>query len=259
MHCNNMKTKTKNLIEIGSQTAKGGFQNEDAVAKKFNDWKKDKDAQKWLEIMGYNLKEIEKVIAVKVHGYKTDVQIQITIYFKKAISAENLSIKLVSNPQGFNQIDKRWVDKYAEMWKIPKDIIETLKNFTGETVPKNKKGLRDARRMFFDEMEEKKQRDLINFFKDNKILVVSDILKGRGKLSAGWMLVALKKPKGERAWVLKSINEALNTFGNGGVFITDKGSLKIGKITMQRKGGDAGRETSKMLQFKINPVELFAD
>ncbi len=25
---------------------------------------------------------------------------------------------------------------------------------------------------------------------------------------------------------------------------------------MQRKGGDAGRETFKILQFKINPVEL---
>ena len=28
---------------------------------------------------------------------------------------------------------------------------------------------------------------------------------------------------------------------------------------MQRKGGDAGRDTAKMLQFKINPVELFSD
>ncbi|MBX7261288.1 MAG: hypothetical protein K1X26_06545 [Chitinophagales bacterium] len=26
---------------------------------------------------------------------------------------------------------------------------------------------------------------------------------------------------------------------------------------MQRKGGDNGRETAKMLQFKINPAELF--
>jgi len=26
---------------------------------------------------------------------------------------------------------------------------------------------------------------------------------------------------------------------------------------MQRKGGDSGRETAKMLQFKINPAELF--
>jgi len=46
-------------------------------------------------------------------------------------------------------------------------------------------------------------------------------------------------------------------FGSGDVGITARGSLKIGKITMQRKGGDAGRETSKMLQFKINPMELF--
>ena len=34
-------------------------------------------------------------------------------------------------------------------------------------------------------------------------------------------------------------------------------SLKIGKIGMQRKGGDGGRDTAKMLQFKVNPVELF--
>lgn len=26
---------------------------------------------------------------------------------------------------------------------------------------------------------------------------------------------------------------------------------------MQRKGGDRGRDTAKMLQFKINPIELF--
>jgi len=43
------------------------------------------------------------------------------------------------------------------------------------------------------------------------------------------------------------------------VRITNQGSLKIGKITMQRKGGDAGRGSAKMLQFKINPVELFGD
>ena len=35
------------------------------------------------------------------------------------------------------------------------------------------------------------------------------------------------------------------------------GNLRIGRITMQRKGGDAGRATAKMLQFKINPVLLF--
>lgn len=244
------------LRELGSATAKQGFKNEDAVVKKFNSWKNDKDAQEWLRIMGYDLKEIEKVIAVKIHGYKTDVQIQITIYLKNAISAENLSIKLVSNPQGFNQIDKRWVDTYVELWAIPRKVVSALKLFTGEIKP-NKDGLRDARRMFFDEMDKTVQKEIVGFFKKNKFLIVSDILKGRGKLSAGWMLVALKKPMQNKSWILKSINHALNIFGSGEVKITDRGSLRIGKITMQRKGGDAGRKTCKMLQFKINPVELF--
>ncbi len=245
----------KDLIKLGSETAKGGFRNEDDIVAKFNDWENDEDAQKWLGIMGYSIDEIEKVEAVKLHGYKTDVQVQITIYMKKAIAAENLSVKLVSNPQGFNQVDKRWVDSYAEMWNVPKDIVKLLKLFTGEIKP-IKSGLRDPRRMFFDEMSESNQRKVVDFFAKNKILVVSDILKGRGKFSAGWMLVALIT-KNKSRWVLKSINHAMNVFADGEVRITPQGGLKIGKIGMQRKGGDAGRPTSNMLQFKINPVKLF--
>jgi len=51
----------KDLIKWGSKTAKGGFRNEDDIVRKFNDWGKDEDAQKWLAIMGYPVKEIEKV------------------------------------------------------------------------------------------------------------------------------------------------------------------------------------------------------
>ncbi|MEK6925764.1 MAG: hypothetical protein AABW50_00645 [Nanoarchaeota archaeon] len=53
------------------------------------------------------------------------------------------------------------------------------------------------------------------------------------------------------------MNLIYNVFGQGDIRITDMGSLKVGKITMQRKGGDAGRESAKMLQFKINPCLLF--
>ncbi len=246
----------KDLIKLGSDTAKGGFRNEDDIVAKFNNWKNDEDAQKWLEIMGYPMDEIEKVEAIKLHGYKTDIQVQITIYMRKAIAAENLSVKLVSNPQGFNQVDKRWVDHYVELWNIPDAVARILKMFTGEIPPKDTKGLRDKRRMFFDEMDKESQKKIIDFFSKNKILVVSDILKGRGKFSAGWMLVVLRID-GKSKWVLKSINHTMNVFAEGEVKITPRGSLKIGKITMQRKGGDAGRETAKMLQFKINPVELF--
>lgn len=91
--------------------------------------------------MGYVIKEIEFVKAVKIGGnFKTDVQVQVTIKLKEAIDAENLSVKLVSNPQGFNQIDKREISKYVEMWNIPKDIELILKLFTGKTEPQRRKG-----------------------------------------------------------------------------------------------------------------------
>jgi hypothetical protein len=248
----------KDLVKLGSKTAKSGFKNEQDVIDKFNDWRKNKIAQKWLEAMNYNIDDIEYVEASKIKGsYKTDVQvrIQITIKLKSQSDIQNLQVKLVSNPQGFNQIDKRWIDKYVELWNIPKDITKILKLFTGEIKP-IKKNLKDSRRMFLTEMSKEDQKKIVNFFEDNKILIVSDLLKGRGEFSADWILVILKA-NNESKWILKSINEAMNVFGGGDVRISSQGSLKIGEIGMQRKGGDGGRDSAKMLQFKINPVKLF--
>ncbi|KHO55029.1 MAG: hypothetical protein QT10_C0007G0015 [archaeon GW2011_AR19] len=243
---------------LGSETAKGGFRNEEKVIKRFNNWKKDKVAQEWLKIMGYFLEEIEYVKAIKISGgYKTDVQVQVTIKLKDAIDCENLSVKLVSNSQGFNQIDKREIDKYVKMWNISKEIEEILKLFTGKIQPRKKVKLKDSRRMLLTEISESERDKIINFFSKNKILIISDILKGRGKFSADWMLVILKKNEESYEWVLKDINTVMNIFGQGDVRVTNEGSLKIGQIGMQRKGGDAGRESAKMLQFKINPCLLF--
>jgi hypothetical protein len=250
-----MANRRKHTADFGSSIARHGFINEQTVLDKFNNWKTDSEAKECLKIMGYDLKEIEKVEAVKVSGsFKTDVQVQVTIHLKKGIDEQNLSIKLVSNPSGFNQIDKRWVDKYVQMWDIPQTITQTLKLYTGELEP-DKSEVRDSRRMFLDEIDKSKVQELVKFFEESKILVVSDILKGRGKFSADWMLVVLNI-EGKTSWTLKSINEAMNLFGSGEVKITKQGNLKIGKIGMQRKGGDGGRDTAKMLQFKINPVDL---
>jgi len=180
------------LVKRGSDTAKGGFRNEDDVVNKFNNWKSDLDAQDWLRIMEYKLDEIEKIEAVKITGsHKADVQVKIKIFLKDVIAAENISIKLVSNPQGFNQVDKRWVSKYEELWAIPKNIVNTLKLFTGE-IPPIYKNTKDSRRMFFNEMNSKTQKDVVEFFEQNKIMVISDILKGRDKMAASWMLIYQK-------------------------------------------------------------------
>jgi hypothetical protein len=239
----------------GSQTAKNGFLNEDDIVSKFNNWIIDEDARKWLLIMEYDFSKIEYVNAVKLSGFKTDVQVQITIKLKKVIDVQNLQVKLVSNPKGFNQIDKRWVDKYVEKWSIPIDISDILKRYTGEIKP-NILTPKDKRRMFAYEFSEKEQSDILLWLNNNQSLIVSYILKGRGQFAAEWMLVA-QKTKLDSRWILKPMNFCLNYFGNGLVEMTERGNFKIGKITIQRKGGDGGRNTANMLQFKLNPAELF--
>lgn len=270
-------------FEIGSTTAKGGFANEKEICKKFNDWKKDNEAQIWLKIMGYDIKSIDSVEAiliptrmkkenVKKLGLresfeelmkfkKADAQIRIVITIGKIIKIENLSLKKANSDADYNQVDKRWVDSYKEMWGFDNDVSFGLKLFTGEIDPSahaeivKNKTLRDKRRMFFDELPENLRNKIITFFEENKILVVSDILKGRGGLSANWMLVTkYNKKDNTTTWTLKDINTAMNFFGSGEVKISPKGSLYIGRITMQRKGGTP--DPTK-LQFKIKPCELF--
>ncbi|MBP6432655.1 MAG: hypothetical protein KA319_12890 [Ferruginibacter sp.] len=241
--------------KLGSATAKNGFKNEDDVVAKFNNWQKDIDAQQWLQTMNYNINEIENVLALRLSGYKTDVQAQVTIVLKTAIDVQNIQVKLVSSLKGFNQIDKRWVDTYADLWDMPKSIIKLLKHYTGELKPFVKK-VKDKRRMFVNEFSQKEQEVLLLWLKKNKSLIVSDILKGRGQFAAEWMLVAQKVNKNSR-WILRPMNYCLNHYGNGDVTFTPRGNIKIANIGIQRKGGDKGRDTANMLQFKLNPAEIF--
>ena len=126
-----------------------------------------------------------------MHGYNTDVQLQVTIKLKNIIEAQNLQVKLVSNQKGFNQIDKRWIKNYADMWEIPDNIIKLLKYYTGEISP-YKPNTRDKRRMFMDEFSEEEQNEILQYFEQNKMLIILDIVKGRGKFAAEWLLVAQK-------------------------------------------------------------------
>lgn len=239
---------------LGSETAKNGFRNEDDVVSKFNNWQTDPDAQKWLNIMGYDLKEIKEVKAIKITREKTDVQAQITMLSTNMVEMQNMQVKLVSNRKGFNQIDKRRIDNYDILWDIPTDVKEILKLYTGE-LPPTVTNPKDKRRMFMFEFSAEDQDKLVNWLKENRTMIISDILKGRGMLAAQWMLVA--QTIEDTRWIMQPMNFCVNYFGNSEVLITKQGNIKLGRITMQRKGGDGGRESAKMLQFKVDPTELF--
>ncbi len=151
--------ENRDLVKLGSKTAKSGFRNEQDVINRFNDWKNDEIAKNWLSAMKYDVSMIEYVKASKVRGqYKADIQvkIRIVIKLKSQEDLQNLQVKLVSNSQGFNQVDKRWINKYVELWNIPNDITKILKLFTGETKP-IQKNLKDSRRMLLTELSKSKQ------------------------------------------------------------------------------------------------------
>lgn len=239
-------------VELGSRTAKNGFKNETEIAAKFNNWREDNDAKSWLASMNYKVADVENVSATKPHGEKADVEVRVKT--KAGEKVEGISIKLASSTNGFNQIDKRWLSHYAKMWKMPANVETALKYFVGVARPF--KAVRDPKRMYLNELDADWQKAVVDFFTANKAAIVSDLFEGDGVHAAGWVMVALKATENTK-WTLRTASDTLRFFSEGPVVITRAGNLKIGRITMQRKGGDGGRDTAKMLQFKINPVQLF--
>ncbi|MEP7211560.1 MAG: type II restriction endonuclease [Acidobacteriota bacterium] len=239
-------------VQLGSATAKNGFLNETEIAGKFNNWRTDPEAKTWLAFMGYKYADIESVTATKPHGQKADVEV--SVRSAGVLKKEGISIKLVSGPKGFNQIDKRWLSHYVEMWKMPQDIAAALRLFVGEAKPERPG--RDPDRTYLNELETGVQKTIVEFFSAHRDEIISDLFEGDGVHSAKWIMVAQRSSEKPR-WVLRSIDYAKKFFGGGKIEITPRGNLKVGRITVQRKGGDGGRDTAKMLQFKIDPALLF--
>lgn len=213
-------------MQLGSKTAKDGFKNEYFVAKIFNNWQNESLAKAWLEAMNYNINDIENVRAERIKGsFKADIQVivNVEIKLKKLQDVQNIQVKLVSNPQGFNQIDKRWLKSYKELWNIPADIVELLRYFVGELEPKINNA-KDKRRMFLNEFSLDEQNKILDFFTKNQPLILNDILKGRGQFASEWFLVILRLKNSQNLkWVLKPINEVIN-FYSGEVALSTQGS-----------------------------------
>ncbi|KAF3982248.1 MAG: type II restriction endonuclease [Methylococcales symbiont of Hymedesmia sp. n. MRB-2018] len=233
----------------------------DDIVTTFKYWysRHNKYAKPLLQNMGVDTSRVKDIKIREIKPNNNGGRIMFDFYdgsLKKIINRQNLRVQLVSNEAEFNQISEKLVETYQELWNIPKNVVKILKHFTGE-LPPYIDNTRDPRRMFVNEFTDAERAALFDFLKANQLLIVSDILKGRGKLATEWMLVIVRNKDYKIAhWALKSINVVCNYFGNGEIEMSPQGSVYIGKIRMQRKGGDGGRPSANMLQFNIDPTKL---
>ena len=232
-----------------SKTAKSGFDTEDQVVREFNNWKNSKYASSWMSCMGYDTVQSISAVTTRSMGGNSKADVIVTI------DGFDVGISIKKFTASFNQIDKRRVDNYAKMWDMPDDITDTLRKYCGvcgfRPVDDNVI-TRDSRRYFLDELTPKERDGLVGFFAINKDKIMYDVLHGT---NADYILVIRKDDEKITESGLVRTEKAIQHYG-GNVSITKRGNLKLGKITVQRKGGNGGGITAQMLQFKFSPKDI---
>lgn len=97
--------------------------------------------------------------------------------------------------------------------------------------------VKDQRRYFLTELTLDEQKKILNFFGKNKSRIIHDVLRGNTEPKADYMLVVKKNGNGIKHLAITKIENTINHYG-GLTKITKRGNLKLGKITVQRKGGN---------------------
>ena len=241
-----MQLNEEKQISIGGITARGGFKLEKFLSTYINSYP-----------IGKNkiFKNVNKYLFLSdISSCKILSRKKSDLVITDKISTTYVQVKRVSNyKSSFNQIDKRWVDKYAKLLNIPVDIIKILKKYTGELkITQNKKSLPLTEHSKFD------INKLILFFETNKEKILKLVILGNDpKYHPKYYIICIqpKMKNIEKSYIISTI-DILSFYMKQKVFVTKKGVLRIGSMTIQRKGGDNGAKTAQMLQFKIKPLDL---
>ena len=240
-----------------SQTALSGFRNEDWVVGQFNSHRSGSCGAGWLDAMGY--RHFSRVCAQTTRrmGFfnKADVLVLVDD------NVEWISVKKFI--ASFNQIDKRRVGVFAEIWKMPDAVTDSLRMYCGEEgyrpsdICESISSLRDPRRFFMDELPNGQKEQVVSFLNKKKKKIIRDVMAGRGRAAARWMLAVEERLDAPPRSALVRMDDVVRHYAEGPALITRTGNLRLGRITIQRKGGDGGKNTAQMLQFKFSPRELF--
>lgn len=267
-------------VKLGSETAKSGFRNEVLIVEMFNNYLSDKTAQSWLEYMGYDIsminnlktyvipagtKNVENLVSsselekfLEFHKYsKADLQVQIELEVNGIIYRENVSAKSCKENASFNQIDKRSVSRYQEMWNFNDNIKQILECFTGESNPLDfgysvdeTIVSKERHRITSKTMKKDHLDSVLTFLNENKYLILTDIVIGRGPLKADYMIITVD---GIKFNIVKT-SDVVNHYSRYDFEVGKQTTFKLGNcFSIQRKGGTPDPTS---LQFKFNPTDV---
>jgi hypothetical protein len=174
---------------------------------------------------------------------------------------EGLSLKSYKKNVSFCQANRGKLATFAYDLNIPDDVVETLKLFTVKGP--------NGKRVMLNEAPQQKQQSLLKFFVINQKNIIEHVLKGKlaSPIKANWMLFHetipndwIKNVGNKKFWRLYSMEVLIKLCCSLQPCFSKQGNLILGiGLTMQRKGGDNGRDTANDLQFKINPVEIISE
>jgi len=257
---------------LASKAAKSGFKAEERIINAINS--NDEVGKKIIEairdLSGYSLTLCS---AFKCPPRaKADIGIA---YNGKQIL---ISVKKFDIDIGFdyNHVERKYVDFYAKKWSMPKDVYITLKKFVGEVDAQGnpisiEELKRDAellgmspgklskkRRTFLHQMSAQTIKNVKRFFSENKMKILKDIFVNDEAIE---FFIVVKRGAGLAYYYVLPTKDVLDIYSKGDVKITPRGSLLVGRVELQRKGGDHWTTrgwvdtSASQLQFKIKPSE----
>ena len=182
-----------------------------------------------------------------IHSEKTD-----------DAAAQGISLKSYKKGVSFCQANRGKLETFIHDLDIPVDVSETLRLFTIKD-PKGK-------RVMLNKAPQDKQKALLSFFTKSQKVIIAHVLQGKfhASLKANWMLFHEtmvgtwdKNVGNKNFWRLYPMEMIIDTCCSSQPTFSKKGNLILGiGLTLQRKGGDNGKETANDLQFKINPIQI---
>lgn len=265
------KKETKE--EIGSRTAKTGFKNEDVILSFFNSWKINKISQDFLKFICNNenlsYKRIKGITAERIGGKGEKSDITVEIRTDTTTNIVGISLKK-QEEKGYNHLGRREPNVYAEKFKFSETARIALYKYCGiagyspielfeegkisqkkyetyKDTPFKGKTHREGRgRFFFYELSREEQTALLYEFKDKQEMILTYVLKGEGSLQADYLIITKHTVEDKYIFHIETIEETIKR-AKGEVLASKRGTVHLGKITAQRKGGTGG---AWQLQFK---------